>query len=103
LPTVLPALVGAVTAAVTAIALSPRFPIGLARNYELDLGVHADWLVIVLGAVVLVGAVLTTAVVAAQWRVVRGERAVTRPSMMGGWALRTGLAPALAVGSRLAV
>lgn len=103
LPTVVPALVGAATAGVTAVALSPRFPIGLARNYELDLGVHADWLVIALGAVVLVGAVFTTAVLAAQWRVVRGERAVTRPSVVGGWALRTGLAPALAVGSRLAV
>ena len=103
LPTLLPALIGAATAVVTAILLSPRFPIGLARNYDLDLGMHADWPVIALGIVVLIVAVLATAWLAAQWRVVRGERAVTRPSVVGGWALRTGLRPALAVGSRLAV
>lgn len=103
IPSLLPALVGALASVVTAIALSPRFPIGLARNYELDIGLHADWVVILLGALVLVLAVLATAFLAAHWRVMRGERAVTRPSVVGGWALRTGLKPALAVGSRLAV
>ena len=43
-PSIVTAAVGAVTTVVVAIALSSRFPIGTAREYDLDLGTHADWL-----------------------------------------------------------
>jgi len=50
---------GAVLAVLVAIAASPLFPIGLARRAAPDVGLHADWLVLALGAV------LTAAVIAA--------------------------------------
>jgi len=43
------ALVAGVTAVAVAVGLSSRFPIGLARSIELNLGVHVDWLVLVVG------------------------------------------------------
>jgi hypothetical protein len=93
---------GAVAIAV-AIALSPRFPIGLARRFELDVGVHTDWLVIA-GAVALVALAITgIAAAAAWWRVTRGEREVTPTSRTARWAAAAGMPPALLVGSRLAV
>lgn len=103
LPTLLTALVGAVTALVVAVALSPRFPIALTRNYELDIGLHADWLVLGVGAVGLVIAVLVTAWVTAEIRVRR--RTVTRPrtSSVARLAANVGLSPPLLIGSRLAV
>ena len=50
LPTLVTAVVAPVVAVVVAIALSPRFPIGISRRYDLHLGVHADWTVLLLGA-----------------------------------------------------
>jgi len=103
LPTMVTAAIGAVTAIVVAIALSPRFPIALTRNYELDIGLHADWLVLGLGAVGLIIAVLVTAWVTAEIRVRR--RVVTRPGASVAARLTThiGLSPPLLIGSRLAV
>jgi hypothetical protein len=43
----------AVVAVVTAVVASPRFPIGLARSVDLDLGIHLDPLVTLLGLVAL--------------------------------------------------
>jgi hypothetical protein len=103
LPTAITAGVGGAVAVVVAIALSPRFPIGLARRYDLDLGVHADWLVLAPAALVLVGVTLATAWVAAEWRVARGEAASHRRSAVAEQATRFGLPPALLIGSRLAV
>ncbi len=103
LPSVVTAACGALVAGATAIALSPRFPIGLARQYDLDLGVHADWPVIALGMLVLVVAVVATAVAAGWWRVARGEATVTHASVSGDWAMRTRVPVALAVGTRLAL
>ena len=71
LPTLVTAAVGAVVSIVVAVALSPRFPIALTRNYELDIGLHADWLVLGLGALGLVVAVLVTAWATAEIRVRR--------------------------------
>src|SRR5262245_4061116 len=46
-PTTIVAGVGALTTVLVAVALSPRFPIGTIRQLELDIGVHADWAVLV--------------------------------------------------------
>ena len=62
---VVPAALSAVTAAASAIlialALSSRFPIGLARLYDVDVGTHADWAVLALGALASVAAVVAIA------------------------------------------
>jgi hypothetical protein len=103
MPTAIVAVVGAVTTLVVAIALSPRFPIGTIRQFELDIGVHADWVVLLAFAVALVVAVLLTAAATAWWRTGRAGDDVSKPSTVGDWAARAGMAPALVVGARLAV
>ena len=40
---------GAVVAGILAVALSPRFPVGIARRADPDVGPHADWAVLALG------------------------------------------------------
>jgi hypothetical protein len=57
-------------AAVTAILLSPRFPIGLGRRVEIDPGLHVDALVLAVGVGGL-ALVLTAAVAATALRVTR--------------------------------
>jgi len=65
----LPIVVTAVTAVVVAvggaIAFSTRFPVGLARRLDPDVGAHADWLVLGLGAAALAVVIMAGAVVAA--------------------------------------
>jgi hypothetical protein len=92
-----------ITAVAVAIAISPRFPIGVARRYDLDVGLHADALVLGATVILLALAILGTATAAAWWRVTRGEpeRAVTPTTAR--WATRVGLPPSLLIGSRLAV
>jgi hypothetical protein len=102
-PTGIVAAVGAVTTVIVAIALSPRFPIGAIRQFELDIGVHADWVVLLAFAFGLVFAVLVTAAVTAWWRTGRAADDVAQPSTVGNWAARAGMSPALVVGARLAV
>lgn len=63
-PLAVTAVSGMVAAGVSAIALSRWFPVGLAGRLEPDPGVHADWLVIVPGAlavglIVMAGAALS--------------------------------------------
>lgn len=65
LPMSLAAGIAAVVALATAIALSPRFPIGLAAQLDPDPGLHADWWVLVPGVVAVVLAVLCGAALAA--------------------------------------
>ena len=60
-----------------AVALSPLFPIGLARDADTDLGVSVDGLVLGVGAVCVVGVVALVSVVTA-WRVVRRGAPSTR-------------------------
>ena len=104
---VLPAMVTAVAGVVSgfgvAVALSERFPIGLARDFDLDPGVHADWFVLGLAALAVLVAVLVTAWLSSLYALSR--RRVDRPtaSAAGAWAARAGLPPALVIGSRLAV
>jgi hypothetical protein len=103
LPAFITAGVAAVTSVVTAIALSSRFPLGMARIFDLDLGVHADWLVLTIAAVAVAFGVLVTALLAAVWRTTRGASARERPGAGGRWSARVGFPPALDVGFRLAV
>ena len=45
-PSSIASVVGAVTTVGVAVALSSRFPLGTARDYDLDVGTHADWVVL---------------------------------------------------------
>ncbi|HXY95251.1 MAG TPA: FtsX-like permease family protein [Acidimicrobiia bacterium] len=103
LPTAVTAGTGAVAAVVTGVALSSRFPIGVARRYDLDVGIHADTVVLAGAALALVVSVLAIATGAAWWGVTRGERVRDVPSTAGRWVTRVAWSPALTVGSRLAV
>jgi len=62
-PGVLSAIVGAVGAVVVAVALSPLTPIGLARQADLDPGVHADALVLGVGGILVAGVGVVLALV----------------------------------------
>jgi hypothetical protein len=102
IPSAVTAVVGAVTAVVVAIALSSRFPLGTARDYDLDVGTHADWLVLGLAAVAMVVAVGVVAGAAAWWRVSRTAPEPTRPSAIDRVVAPMSRAPALMIGARLA-
>jgi hypothetical protein len=102
-PATITAAVAVVTGTGVAIALSPRFPISQARRYDLDVGVHADWLVLGLAAAAIVIAVLAIAVISALWAVAGRRSTPASPSSAGRWAARAGFPPALVIGSRLAV
>jgi ABC-type lipoprotein release transport system permease subunit len=103
MPAFLAAAVGVVTGAVVTVALSERFPIGVARRYDLHVGYHVDWLVLGLGVLAVVIAVVVTATVAAFWSVTGRNDVRATPSTAGRLAAKGGLPPALAIGSRLAV
>ena len=81
--------------------LSPRFPIGLMRRFELDLGIRADWLVLALTATGLVAAVVGAAWVTAVVRIRHGER-VEYSTLALSFPRRLDLPPALLIGSWLA-
>ena len=103
LPALVSAGAGVLVAVAVAIGLSERFPISQARRFDLDVGYHADWLVLGLMIAAVLVAVLAIAIVAALWAV-SGRRTVRHsPSTVGRWTARAGLPPALAIGSRLAV
>ncbi len=102
LPSVLSAVVGVFTTLGVAIALSSRFPLGTARDYDLDLGTHADWLVLGIAAAGVLAAILAIAAVAAWWRVTRPTRDATRPSYIDRIVAPMSRAPALMIGARLA-
>jgi hypothetical protein len=103
LPAVITAVVGGVTSVVVAVALSSRFPIGVARRYDLDLGTHSDWLVLAGAALALAVLVVAAAWATAEWRVARRERDHNPRSTVADAAARLGLPPSVVVGSRLAV
>jgi len=101
-PALLAAAVGAVTTIVVAVLLSPRFPIGYTRQFELDVGFHADWLVLLPGAGLVAVAIMLAAWLTAQRSVRREaepESSGNPPRALTG----TGLPPAMMIGSRLAV
>jgi hypothetical protein len=99
-PAGIAAAVGGLTTVLVAIALSGRFPIGFTRQFELDIGLHADWTVLALGAMGVVVVVMSTAWIAAALRIRRArrlhDRAATRAVRVSS------LPPPLLIGSRLA-
>jgi hypothetical protein len=103
-------VVGAVLAVVLAIASSPLFPIGPARQAELDLGVDVDVAVLVVGALALAG-LLALVVAWTAWRRarsisaaahVRDER-VRRPSAMTDRLAQAGAPVSAVAGVRFAL
>ena len=64
-PAVAAVALGSLVAVMTAVALSPLFPIGLARKAEVDTGVHADVLVLALGSVMVIAALLVISFISA--------------------------------------
>jgi hypothetical protein len=103
LPTVIVVAVGVVTSVLVGVVLSPRFPIGDPRQYDLGLGFHADWLVLGAAAFGLAVAVLSAAVVAAWWRADEHGVGTPRTSTAGTWVAKAGLSSVFEVGARLAV
>jgi ABC-type lipoprotein release transport system permease subunit len=101
-PAITTAIVAAVTSVAVAISLSSRFPLGTARDYDLDVGTHADWLVLGVSAAAVLAAVLAIATVAAWWRVTRAVPEVTRPSFVDRLVAPMSRAPTLMIGARLA-
>jgi ABC-type antimicrobial peptide transport system permease subunit len=101
-PTLVTALVGTVTMLVVAIALSSRFPLGTARDYDLHLGTHADWAVLGLAVLTVALGLLLVASGAAWWRVNHRTRIDTRPSLVDRVVAPMSRAPALMIGARLA-
>ena len=73
--------VGALTTVVVAVALSSRFPLGSARDYDLDLGTHADWFVLGIGVVAVLVGLLAIAAGAAWWSINRRAPRDARPSV----------------------
>jgi hypothetical protein len=102
LPVVVSAAIGIASSVAVAVALSPRFPIGLARTYDLDVGVHADWLVLIAATGVLVIAVVVAALLGAIFPATRPIAPRPGRSRRADWTARLALPPALAIGSRLA-
>ncbi|MDQ1632210.1 MAG: putative transport system permease protein, partial [Frankiaceae bacterium] len=107
-PTVLGAVGGGVLAVVAALALSPLFPLGVARRADPDVGLHADWTVLAVGAVALVGVVVAMGFVAAFLSTSR--RSLDRsgagrswPSTLAERVAAAGMAPPLTNGVRMAV
>jgi hypothetical protein len=102
LPAALTAVVGAVTSVGVAVALSSRFPLGTARDYELHLGAHADWFVLGVAALAMLAGVMLIAAAGAWWRVTHATPEPTRPSFVDRLVAPTSAAPALMIGARLA-
>ena len=72
------------TSSCVAVALSSRFPLGTARDYDLDVGTHADWFVLGLAVLAVLFGVLAVAAGAAWWRVTSAPRpTVARRSSTG--------------------
>jgi hypothetical protein len=96
------ALVAAVTAVAVAIGLSPRFPIGLARSIELNLGVHVDWLVLIIGTLALAGAVVIGGALGA-WFTVVPRPQPSRRTLVGRAAAALHLPIPVEFGARMAL
>ncbi len=99
-PALVTAVVGALVAVPVAVALSPRFPIAVARRYDLDRGVHWDWLVLGLAALLTLLGVVVAAWVTAVLRAAHRGRTHRRAG--ASWMTKADMPPSLLVGSRLA-
>jgi hypothetical protein len=102
------AVIGSLVAAVVAITASPLFPFGIARRADPDPGVHADWMVLLLGIGVVI--VLLSAIGGViAWRITRVAsvervaRRATASSRVVQATAAAGLPVSVATGVRLAV
>ena len=104
LPHLLAVGVAAVVAVAGAVALSAAFPIGLGRTVDPDVGIHADWPVLIGGSLLLV-IVLATAVVVTAWREAgrTGQDAHGRESALTRTLARSGAPIVVTLGARLAL
>jgi ABC-type lipoprotein release transport system permease subunit len=98
---------GALIAAVGAVALSPLFPIGVARRAEPNLGVHVDWTVVPAGGIAIVGLLAIAGAIAA-WRASRitsdrGSEVPRHAARAIDAIARSGCRPTVTSGLRLAV
>jgi ABC-type lipoprotein release transport system permease subunit len=96
-------LVGAIGAAIgviVAVLVSPAFPIGLSRIADPDIGIHADWLVLSIGAVAAVGAAVVTSTAGVFVVARKPSMALRRASRVASIGSRLG--PVGATGTRLA-
>jgi hypothetical protein len=80
LPTIVTGVIAVVVSAVMAILLSSRFPVGLARTLDPDVGMHADWTVLLPGAAAVVVLVMAGAAYAGWRAAVASERAASSQS-----------------------
>jgi ABC-type lipoprotein release transport system permease subunit len=103
-PHVVVVVVGTVVALAGAALLSSRFPIGLSRRVDPDVGFHLDWLVLGPG-LLLMAAVLTATIAVTAWRASRGLVGLAAPRrsrlvhLLGG----AGAPAPLSVGASLAL
>ena len=99
------ALGGAVVAVAGAAALSPLFPLGVARRADPDVGAHVDWVVVAAGFAATVVAVAVIPFTAAVRATRPGRDRVTayRTSTIAARAAAAGASPPLSHGLRLAL
>ena len=107
-PTVLAAVCGSVLAVMAAFVLSPLLPLGVARRADPDVGLHADWTVLAVGAVALASLVVSVGFVEAyrstSRRPLDSSRAgLSRSSTLAQRVAAAGMAPTLTNGVRMAV
>jgi ABC-type antimicrobial peptide transport system permease subunit len=103
----LAAVAGTALAVGGALLASPLFPFGIARRADPDPGLHADWVVIGLGVLVIAAVIATISLIAA-WRATRPvTSSQVRDARVGARAAdlvaTSGLPAPIATGVRLAV
>lgn len=99
--------IGTLLAGIGAVVLSPLFPIGVARRADPDLGFHVDWVVLLLGLVlvgiVVLGVAYLAAVRATRTESERSPHAYGATSAIVERAAAAGLRPAATNGLRMAI
>ncbi len=107
-PAGLALVLGVAGAVVVAVGASPSLPLGLGRQADPDLGVHADWAVLGAGALAALGAGLVLAGLTA-WRAVRAaaepdrDGGRRRPSRLANGLSRSGTPPWATIGTGYAL
>lgn len=103
LPHVVSAVVGAATAMLTALIASRWFPVGVAARIDPERGIHADWLVLVPGVLVLVVLVIGGVVVVGRGACSRSASRATRSgSGLARW-VRNNAPVTVGVGAAMAL
>ena len=81
-----PALIAAPVAFAVALLASPRFPVGLGRRIDPDVGYHIDWTVVGPGIAVAVSAVLAASVLVGRGSPEGRQRPYKTPGAFRQWA-----------------